>query len=99
VTLDEFAETTRFIIANEGIRRFLPTACYPGRRHITVLPDLPPEANPDKAVVEWAAREATPNEEFLVAFAVDPHHFKVIRTVGPFSEDEIYPLQDQLDRP
>jgi hypothetical protein len=90
VTLDEFAETTRFIIANEGIGRFLPTACYPSRRHISVLSDLPPEVAPGKAVVEWAARAAGVNEEFLVAFAIDPHHFKVIRTIGPFTEDEIY---------
>ena len=93
MTLDEFAETTRFIIANEGIDRFLPTACFPSRRQIKVLAGLPPEVDPDLAVVEWAAEHAQEvNEEFLVAFTVGPQRFKVIRTVGPFSENETYSI-------
>jgi len=92
VTLDEFAETTRFIIANEGIDRFLPTACYPFRKQIKVLAGLPPELDPNQAVIEWAAKEAQMNEEFLVAFPVDSQRFKIIRTVGPFSENETYSI-------
>jgi hypothetical protein len=92
VTLDEFAETTRFIIANEGIERFLPTACYPARRQITVMAGLSPEADTEKTVLEWAARAAQAGEEFLVAFAIDPHRFKIIRTIGPFAEDEVFAL-------
>jgi len=93
VTLDEFAETTRFIIANEGIDRFLPTACFPSRRQIKVLAELPPEVDPNLAVVAWAAEHAEDaNEEFLVAFPVGPQHFKIIRTVGPFSENETFSI-------
>lgn len=93
MTLDEFAETTRFIIANEGFNRFLPTACYPSRRQIKVLTGLPPELDPVQAVIEWAAKAAEVNEEFLVAIPTDPHHFKIIRKVGPFSEDETYSIR------
>ena len=82
--------TTKRIIANEGIDHFLPTACYPSQRHLTVLTGLPDHLDPGKPILEWAAKAAQTNEGFLVAFAIDSGHFKIIRCVGPFSENETY---------
>jgi hypothetical protein len=93
MTLDDFCETVRLIISQEGYAAFLPTACYPTRREIKVLTGLPPSIDPEKPVLDWASKSAQKNEEFLVAFKVDAGHFKIIRRVGPFSEDEIYALQ------
>jgi len=90
MTLDEFSKTTQHIISNEGFDAYLPTACYPGRREIKVLTGLPSHVDPEKAVFDWAAKSAQKNEEFLVAFKIDASHFKVIRCVGPFIEDETY---------
>jgi hypothetical protein len=90
MTLDEFSETTQYIISKEGFDYYLPTACYPARREIKVLTGLPSHVDPEKPVLDWAAKSAEINEEFLVAFKIDGDRFKIIRRVGPFSEDEIY---------
>jgi len=90
MTLDEFSETTQRIIALEGLDHYLPTACYPVRKHVKVLTGLTPNIDPEKAVLEWAAKVAEKNEEFLVAFRIDATRFKVIRRIGPYSEDDIY---------
>jgi hypothetical protein len=90
MTLDEFAETTRRIIRDYGFEEYLPSACYPVRREIKVLTGLPPDVEVEQAVLGWASESIRENEEYLVGFKVDESHFKIIRRVGPFSEDEIY---------
>ena len=93
MTLDEFATMTRRVIANNGLDEFLPTAIYPARCHIKTLVGLPPEIEPDEPVLKWGAEDAHDGEEFLVAFKVDETHFRVIRRIGPYSEDDTYPVE------
>jgi hypothetical protein len=90
MTLEEFAEVTRRAIARAEFKNSLPTACYPARRHLMVLEGFSTDLPPEDRVLKWASAAAGPNEEFLVAFRIDPGHFKVIRRVGPFSEDEVF---------
>jgi hypothetical protein len=40
-TLNEFAAMTKRIIASDGFDDYLPTAIYPGRRHVVLLEELP----------------------------------------------------------
>jgi hypothetical protein len=93
VTTDEFANITQRVIGLDGFAEFQPTACYPARRHIKTLAGLPPNLKPETPVLEWAGSSAEPNEEFLVAFKVDPTHFTVIRCAGSFKEVETYVVQ------
>jgi hypothetical protein len=92
MTLDEFAELTRLAITRPDLDEYLPTACYPARRHLMVLEGFSTKLPPEDRVLKWASASAGENEEFLVAFRVDAKHFKVIRRVGPFSEDEVFAL-------
>jgi hypothetical protein len=92
MTLDEFAIITRRVITDDGFEEYLPTACYPVRRHVKTLVGLPQDIKPDQPVLEWAAEGAQGGEEFLVAFKVDESHFKIIRRVGSYSEDETYSI-------
>jgi hypothetical protein len=90
MTLDEFSETTKYIISREGFDRYLPTVCYPDRGEFRVLTGLLSHIEPEQPILDWASKSAGKNEEFLVAFKIDGNRFKVVRCVGPFSEDEIY---------
>jgi hypothetical protein len=93
MTLDEFAIITKRVIANDGFEEYLPTVCYPVRRHVKTLVGLPSDVKPDEPVLEWASEGAEDGEEFLVSFKVDESHFKIIRRVGPYSEDETYSIR------
>jgi hypothetical protein len=90
MTLDDFAIMTREVIADDGFDEYLPTVCYPVRRLLKTLVGLPQNIEPDEPVLKWAAEGAQGGEEFLVAFKVDDNHFKIIRRVGSYSEDETY---------
>ena len=90
MTLDEFSNMTKRIIADNGFEEYVPTAIYPARRHIQTFMGLPPDLEMERAVLKWAAEDAQNDEEFLVAFKVDESHFKVIRRIGPYSEYETY---------
>ena len=89
MTLDEFATVTRRVIANQGFEDFQPTALYPARDHIRGG-DAFPRAVPESHVLRWAAEGARQEEEFLVAFKLDDSHFKVVRRIGSYSEDDTY---------
>jgi hypothetical protein len=78
VTIEDFATITKRIIARDGFDDYLPTALYPDRNVVVVLEDSPEDGDLESAAVEWAAERAFGNEESLVAFKVDPRHFKVI---------------------
>lgn len=90
MTIQEFAETTRRVVARDGFEDFLPTACYPSRRHVKTLVGLPPDVEVEAAVLDWAAAAASDDEEFLVAFAVNQEHFRVIRSSAGATEAETY---------
>jgi len=87
MTLDEFAAVTQRVIAKQGWHDFQPTALYPARRHIRGGASLPAGR---VGLLAWAAEDSRQDEEFLVAFKVDDSHFKVVRRVGPYSEDHTY---------
>jgi hypothetical protein len=93
MTLDEFAGLTRLAIARADVNDYLPTACYPARRHLMVLEGFSTNLPPEDRVLKWASSSAGEQEEFLVAFRIDAKHFKIIRRVGPFSEDEVFALE------
>jgi len=90
MTIDQFALITLRVIARDGFADFLPTACYPMRREISALAELPRELNQEVAVLEWAARSATSGEEFLVAFKISEDHFRIIRREGANEERKDY---------
>ena len=42
-------------------------------------------------IVEWAAKQAEGNEEFLVAFKIDSQHFTIVRCVaGQQTDAKVY---------
>jgi hypothetical protein len=90
MTLDEFAATTRRTISEMGFEEYLPTACYPCRRHVQTLVGLPAHMDPEEPVLEWALEGVQNDEEFLVCFKVAKDRFKIIRRIGPYSENETY---------
>ena len=94
MTLDEFAAVTRRVIARQGFADFQPTAVYPERDHIRGGAGFPASV-PESHIFRWAAEERRDGEEMLLAFKVDDSHFKVVRQIATYSEDEIYPVATQ----
>jgi hypothetical protein len=91
--MDEYAKMTHYVITECGFDEFHPTACYPARSRVTTLAGFPSDLAPEAPVLEWAGNSADPNEEFLVAFRIDPTHFTIVRCVGTFKESETYAIQ------
>lgn len=90
VTVDEFAEITKRVIARDGFDDYLPTAIYPRRSHIVVLDSVPGEADPESIATSWAAKGALDGEEYLVAFKVSSSAFKVIRRDSSGSQEGVF---------
>ena len=90
MTIDEFATITHRIIAEEGFADFHPTACYPARREVKTLAGLPSDIDPEIPVLDWAARSAALEEEFLVAFKISGNSFRIIRREGPAADFHDY---------
>jgi hypothetical protein len=89
MTLDEFAAVTQRVIDKEGFHEFQPAATYPERCHIKGGAGFPSDV-PESHILRWAAEDGRDGEEMLLAFKIDDTHFKIVRRVGPFSEDQIY---------
>jgi len=92
MTLEEFATTTRHVISENGFEDYAPTAIYPVRALIKILTGVPSEVDTEQVALKWAGQDVGNEEEFLVAFKVDDSHFKVIRKIGPYSEDEVFSI-------
>lgn len=90
MTLDNFAELTQRIIATQGFADFQPTACFPSRREVRVLSDLPAGQDAEVSSMDWARGLAEPDESFLVAVKVSAVTFKVIRVAGATTESRIF---------
>lgn len=90
MTLDDFAEVTQRIIATQGFADFRPTACFPGRREIRVLSELPPGQNTEVSSMAWARGLAESDEEFLIALKVSTLSFKVTRVFGAMTESRAF---------
>jgi len=93
-TVEEFAKITKRVIAKDGFADYLPTALYPGRRHIVVLEGAPEDSNLEHIALKWASKSAIDNEEFLVAFKVEPTKFKVIRRFSGGQEEGVFDATD-----
>jgi hypothetical protein len=94
-TVDEFAIITRRVIAKDGFDDYLPTALYPTRKHVVVLEGVPTGVDLEPIAVEWAAKGAIGDEEFLVAFKVAPTKFKVIRRSAGRQEEEVFDVVEK----
>jgi hypothetical protein len=93
MTPDEFAETTQRVVAGGGFSDYQPTAVFPARKEFRVLSGALADLAEAK-IVEWAAKQAEGNEEFLVAFKVDGKHFKIIRCVaGQQTDSRVYAVR------
>ena len=62
---------SRGTIEHEGFDDYLPTVLYPNRAHIVALEGVPNGAGLESVALEWAAKGAMGDEEFLVAFKID----------------------------
>ncbi len=65
--LDEFVSEIRQIVQSSGFENLLAFAYYPGQRWGRGLGELPPESEPEAAILKWADIWAMEGEEFLVA--------------------------------
>ena len=94
MTIKQFAAMTQRVIASDGFDRFLPTACYPARREVAALEGLPPDIEPEPAVLKWAAKNAKRGELHLVAFKSGPLQFTVVRVEGADRESAVFVVTD-----
>lgn len=93
MTLDDFAEVTQRIIAKQGFADFQSTACFPSRREVRVLSELPLDQDVEASSMEWARGLAGLDEGFLVAVKVSSASFKVIRVVGATTESRVFQVE------
>jgi hypothetical protein len=93
MTTDEFADLTRRMIAKDGLEGFLPTTCWPGRREVATLQDVPNEVDLEHAALQWATGRSSAGEEFLLAFRYGAAGFKVIRRSATGVEAKTYTLE------
>jgi hypothetical protein len=91
--IGSFAAMNQRVIATEGFDQYLPTACYPERRVLRMLEDAPNTFDLEAIALEWAMAAAEGEEEVLVAFKIDPEHFKVMRRAEGHTEVGVYPAQ------
>ena len=97
MTLEEFSQLTKRVIESQGLTEFEPTACFPQRRDIQVLVDLPADADVETEVVRWATARSQPGEEFLVAFRVSENAIKMTRFESGQSESQVISLPQRFD--
>lgn len=86
MTIDEFSAITRKVIDRDGFTGFLPIACYPARKVIRALAEVPAGADMEAVALEWAIDKSEPDEEVLVAYRIDSRHFKIVRRLGAEAE-------------
>lgn len=88
--LEQFAAITKKVIGNQGFDGFQPTVCFPERRDIVTLADVPEDEAHEPIALRWAAGLAEPDEEYLVAFRHSPTEFKVVRVCSGGTECQIH---------
>ncbi len=81
-SIASFAAITRRVIARDGFDGFLPTVLYPARKAVIVLEGVPASEAFEAIAIRWASEGAHGDEPFLLAFRVDPDHFKIVHRVG-----------------
>ena len=86
----EFAKIAQSVIRDNGFEEFVPIACFPLRRELRGLADIPAADQTEEIVLSWANELAEPDEEFLVAFKHSATEFSVVRVCGSQKEHEIF---------
>ncbi len=89
MTTDDFIAMTRRVIAKDGFDGYLPTLVLPARRHIAALEGVPPGVDVEAAAKKWANAKAGADEDYFLAFKIDPVHFKVIARRDGIEEERI----------
>lgn len=99
MNLDEFVDEIREIVRTLHFEDFFAWACYPGQRWCRGLSRLPHEGEPEAEILRWAKAWAMEGEEFLVAYKVDPLHFKAVRRGKGPEESVIVEAPEFIRRP
>ncbi len=80
--INDFAEMTQEVIASDGFEGYLPTLILPQRMVISALEGIPDGVDVEQAALEWAAKIAKAGEEYLLAYKINDHQFRVVRSDG-----------------
>ena len=96
MSIEQFAEITRKVIARDGFDGFLPTLCLPVRRHIAVLEGAPTDSGADmrSIALKWVSEKISSDEEYLIAIKESSESFLIIRHVGLKTEEKLYSLNE-----
>lgn len=89
MTIDDFIAMTRRIIAKDGFDDYLPTLVIPDRREVTVLEGMPPDVDAEAASRRWATSSVDRNEDYFLAFKIDPAQFKVVARLKGVEEERV----------
>jgi hypothetical protein len=89
MTIDDFIAMTRRTIAKDGFQEYSPTLVLPDRRHVKVLEGMPPEVDAELASRKWVASTAGENEDYFLAFKIDPVQFKVIARLAGVEQERV----------
>jgi hypothetical protein len=89
MTIDDFIAMTRRIIAEDGFEEYSPTLVLPERRHVTVLEGMPSDVDPEAVSRKWATSKAGENEDYFLAFKIDPVQFKVVARLGGVEQERV----------
>ena len=90
MTIDEFAQQTRQLIATIGISEFQATFACPDPKHLRALANLPGNEDEWDVFMACCRDSARQGEEFMAAFKVSECQFKVIRCTCFGSEKKSY---------
>ena len=80
--LDDFIRITQQIIAQNGLEDYLPTACFPDQKKLTVLEEVPADMEVETVARAWVRQLASPNEHYFLAFRWSETEFKVLEIVA-----------------
>jgi hypothetical protein len=76
--LDDFIRITQQIIQQNGLDDYLPTACFPAQKKLTVLEEVPAGLNVETVARAWVKQMASPGEQYFLAFRWSATAFKVL---------------------
>lgn len=76
--LDDFIRITQQIIAQNGLDDYLPTACFPAQKKLTVLEEVPAGMDVETVALAWVKQLAKPGEHYFLAFRCSSTAFTVL---------------------
>ena len=90
MTIDEFTQQTRELIALIGISEFQASFACPDPVHLRAFANLPANEDEWDTLMAHCCDSARQGEEFMAAFKVNECQFKVIRCTCFGSEKKSY---------